>query len=447
VVTIDPRRTVYPTGAVAIEGRRIAAVGPEADVVGAFQAVRVLDAGGGCVHPGFIDAHFHVNQHAARGLQSVLEGQPGNAVNFADWKAALGDEDERAGAALACLDLVRNGYSGFIDGATTFAPDAVAAAAEATGLRAWVADPYLWDDRYLMEFVPSLISPSLEARVPFSTERALRQLGGQLHRNRAADGLVRGFVALYGLGTASDELQRAAKACADQHGVACFQHVAYSPAMTEEETRRRTRPGVMHLAEMGVLDGSASLVHLNLVTDAEIERLREARPSVVWCPPAYFLNAAPSGVRGRMGDLRRSGITVALGTDGATHCAVGDTACLAWHAAAVAGDTLTPAALLEMLALNAARAIAADRDLGSLEPGKRADLVIRRTGTPDAQPAVDPVFQLAVLSRTSSVDTVIVDGRIVLRAGRSTLVDEAVVFADVQASVVRMLGRLGLRRG
>jgi cytosine/adenosine deaminase-related metal-dependent hydrolase len=445
-VTADARRTVYPAGAVAIEGRRIAAVGPEAEVVGASEALRVLDAGGGCVHPGFLDAHFHVNQHAARGIQAVLESPSGKAVNFADWKAALRDEDERAGAALACLDLLRNGYSGVVDGATTFEPDAVAAAAEATGLRAWVADPYLWDDRQLMEFVPSLISPSLEARVPFSTERALRQLGGQLHRNRSADGLVRGFVALYGLGTASDELQRAAKACADQHGVACFQHVAYSPAMTEEETRRRSRPGVIHLAEIGVLDQAATLVHLNLVTDAEVARLREARSSVVWCPPAYFLNAAPSGVRGRMGDLRRSGVTVALGTDGATHCAVGDTACLAWHAAAVAGDTLTPEALLEALTLNAARAIGADRDLGSLEPGKRADLVIRRPGTPDAQPAVDPVFQLAVLSRASSVDTVIVDGRIVLRDGRSTLVDEGVVVADVQASLARMLGRLGRRR-
>jgi cytosine/adenosine deaminase-related metal-dependent hydrolase len=447
VVTLDPRRTVYPTGAVAIEGRRIAAVGPEADIAGAFRASRVLDAGGACVHPGFLDAHFHVNQHAARGIQAVLNGQRGSPVNFADWKAALGDEDERAGAALACLDLLRNGYSGFIDGGTTFEPEAVATAAEATGLRGWIADPYLWDHRQLMDFVPTLISPSLEARVPFSTERALRQLGSQLHRNRSAEGLVRGFVALYGLGTASDELQRAAKACADQHGVACFQHVAYSPAMTEEETRRRTRPGIIHLAELGVLDHTATLVHVNIVTDAEIDRLREARSSVVWCPPAYFLTAAPSGVRGRMGDLLRSGIVVALGTDGATHCAVGDTACLAFHAAAVAGDTLAPATILEMLTLNPARAIAADRDVGSLEPGKRADVVIRRAGTPDAQPAVDPVFQLAVLSRTPSVDTVIVDGRIVLRAGRSTLVDEEVVFADVRASVARMLGRLGLRSG
>jgi 5-methylthioadenosine/S-adenosylhomocysteine deaminase len=94
-----------------------------------------------------------------------------------------------------------------------------------------------------------------------------------------------------------------------------------------------------------------------------------------------------------------------------------------------------------------ARAIAAERDVGSLEPGKRADVVIRRAGTPDAQPAVDPVFQLALLSRASSVDTVIVDVRIVLRDGRSTLVDEEVVFANVRASVGRMLGRLGLRSG
>ena len=83
-------------------------------------------------------------------------------------------------------------------------------------MRGWLADPYLWDRRELMDHVPSLISRSLETRVPFDTDRALRQLGGQLRRNAGAGGLVRGYVALYGLGTASDELQRAAKACADR---------------------------------------------------------------------------------------------------------------------------------------------------------------------------------------------------------------------------------------
>ena len=158
---------------------------------------------------------------------------PTDGVNFADWKAALQDDDEYASSALACLDLLQHGYTGFVDGGTAFSPDAVAAAARATGIRGWVADPYLWDRRELMDHVPSLISRSLEDRVPFDTDRALRRLGAELRRNSDPDALVRGYVALYGLGTASDELQRAAKDCANRHRVAVIQHVGYTARMTQ----------------------------------------------------------------------------------------------------------------------------------------------------------------------------------------------------------------------
>jgi 5-methylthioadenosine/S-adenosylhomocysteine deaminase len=100
-----------------------------------------------------------------------------------------------------------------------------------------------------------------------------------------------------------------------------------------------------------------------------------------------------------------------------------------------------------MMTINAAIAVGGGEHTGSLVPGGRADLVIRRDDVPDAQPGLHPVFQLAALSRASTVDTVIVDGRIVFRRGQSTRVDEGVVFAEARASVERMMGRLGLRRG
>src|SRR5207247_1475368 len=151
-----------------------------------------------------------------------------------DWKAALRDDDEYASSALACLDLIRNGYTSFVDPGTAFTPDAVAAAAEAVGMRGWLADPYLWDQRDIMDQMPRLVSPSLEARTPFDLDRALRILGTQLHRNRQ-EGLVRGYVALYGLGTASDELERAAKDCAARYGVAFMQHLGFVLNVSEAE--------------------------------------------------------------------------------------------------------------------------------------------------------------------------------------------------------------------
>jgi 5-methylthioadenosine/S-adenosylhomocysteine deaminase len=447
IITLDAQRSVHPSGALAITGERITAVGPEADILPKFRPVRVLDAQGAVVHPGYIEAHLHIGQHSARGVDTVLATGGPPAPNFADWKAVLEAKDEHASTSLACLDLLRNGFTGFVDGGTSFDPDAVAAAAEAIGMRGWLADPYIWDRRELMDHVPSLISPSLEKRVPFDTDRALRLLGGQLRRNAGAGGLVRGYVALYGLGTASDELQRAAKACADASGVTCAQHVGYAKPMSLAEEALWGRPGVVRLAELGVIDRATMLIHANVLSDDEVVQLNKSRASIIWCPTGYLLQAAPGGVRSRMPELHRAGINVALGIDGAGYCAIGDTACLAGHVAILAGEALSPWSLLEMLTINAARAMGCADQLGSLEPGKQADLVIRRADVPDAQPHVDPVFQLAVLSRATSVDTVIVAGRIVLRGGHSTLVDEHVTFADVQASVARMLGRLGLQGG
>ena len=444
VFTLDAVGRVFAPGAVAILGTRIAAVGPEPAVVGAYGAARVLDAAGGAVRPGFIDAHFHVTQHSSRGFGALLAANPGATVNFADWKAALGDEDEFASTQLAALDLLRNGYTAVADPGTAFTPDAVVAALDAVGVRGWVADPYLWDRREVMAQVPRLISPGLEARVPFDLDRALRTLGGQLRRNADPEARVRGHVVLYGLGTASDELQRAAKACADRHRVACIQHAGYVPAMTAAEDAQWGEPSVCHLAGLGVLDRTTTLVHLNVLRDAEVEPLVAAGPSVVWCPGNTLLHAAGEGARPRMVALARRGINVALGVDSTGHMAVGEAAAFAVHAAALAGETIDADRLLAMLTVNAARALGAAEDLGSLEPGKRADLVIRRADAPDALPALAPAFQLAVLARAPSVHTVIVDGRVVLRDGRATRVDERAVAADQATSTARMLRRLGL---
>ena len=99
VLTLDPRRTVYTAGAVAVRGHTIVAVGPEAALRPRWRAARVLDAGGGIVHPGFIDAHLHINAHTCRGFFQGDSSQGGGAgPNYADWKAALRPEDEEAAA-------------------------------------------------------------------------------------------------------------------------------------------------------------------------------------------------------------------------------------------------------------------------------------------------------------------------------------------------------------
>ena len=262
-----------------MRGHTIVAVGPEAAVLPRWRAARVLDAGGGIVHPGFIDAHLHINAHTCRGFFQGDSSQGGGAgPNYADWKAALRPEDEEAAAALGCLELLRHGYTAFVEPGSAFEPDAVAAAAQATGVRCSLADPYLWDDPSLMDVIPGLKSPSLFARVAPTRERSLRLLGGQLHRNRDPDGIVHGHVALYGEGTASDELLRAAKALADREGVVLNSHLGYDLDMAAAMEARWGRPRFAHLEALGVLGPNATFVHMNVIRDGDVAPILGSRP-------------------------------------------------------------------------------------------------------------------------------------------------------------------------
>jgi cytosine/adenosine deaminase-related metal-dependent hydrolase len=116
----------------------------------------------------------------------------------------------------------------------------------------------------------------------------------------------------------------------------------------------------------------------------------------------------------------------------------------AYLAAGNARMPIGPDEILEMQTVRAARVAGLATEIGSLEAGKRADIVIRSGTAPEAQPGINPVHQLALLSRASGVDTVLVDGRVVLRNGRSTRIDEAQAYAAVKKTVERRMRRLGL---
>jgi 5-methylthioadenosine/S-adenosylhomocysteine deaminase len=445
VLTVDARRTIYPAGAIAVRGHSIAAVGPEAEVLGRWRAPRVLDAGGGIAHPGFIDAHLHINAQTCRGFFQGDSSRGGGAgPSYADWKAALRPEDEQAAAALGCLELLRQGYTAFVEPGSAFEPDAVAAAARATGVRCSLADPYLWDDPSLMDVIPGLRSPSLFARVAPTRERALRLLGGQLHRNQDPDGIVHGHVALYGEGTASDELLRAAKGVADRAGVVLNSHLGFDLDLAAAMEARWGRPRFAHLAELGVLGPNATFVHMNVIRDGDVAPILASGLSIVWCPLAYLQRGTPLRLPTRIPEIRRRGVPVGLGTDSARQSAVGDAPFLALHLAAEIGQPILPEDVIEMATRDAARAAGLDRLVGSLEPGKRADIVVRQRDAVELGPGVDPAHQLVAIAHGPTADTVLVNGRVVLAGGRSTLVEQAEVIQAARASVGRIAARLGL---
>ena len=444
IITMDAERRIYCSGAVAISGSRIVEVGRDAALTDRFDAKQTVDAGGGIVHPGFIDAHNHIVHTSCRGVFGGIHDTSSSPINFADWKAGVTDDDEAAATAMACVEMLRCGFTMFIEPGSLFSTDAAAEAVERVGLRALMAPLYLWDRRECFDAMPALESPSLMARAPIDLARSLGQLDSELHRNRETDALVRGYVFVYGVGTASAELLQAAHACARDNDVPLHLHAGYVPEESEIYRALNGASQLEHLQKLGVLDERTVVVHANVLDEADEAAIHESGCQIAWCPSAFFSLGIGRGARFKMAERYRRGVRVALGTDGSFDGTPGDTMQAAHFVAQTYADPVSAEALLDMQTVNAATAAGLGTALGSLEPGKRADVVVRSRGAAEAYPDNNPVHQLALTMGSGSVETVLVNGQVVVSGGRSTRVDEQQVCQAVSTSVAGRAKRLGL---
>jgi cytosine/adenosine deaminase-related metal-dependent hydrolase len=446
LITMDAERHVFEHGAIAVRGREIVAVGRAAEVEASVTAARRISAGGAPVHPGFVECHNHTTHHTARGAY-------GDTISWADvvpefyvpyWNTVT-DEEEYAGAALACLEMLRNGTTCFVEAGTAFEPDVVARAASETGIRALVGDPFLWDIGGFTSDSPTVV------RAPYSTERALRLLGGQLWRNEDPDALVRGHVAVVGMASASDELERAAKATADRGGVVLNQHQSYCEVDASDDDARLGKHPLRHLEEIGVLGPNCVFAHMNIIRDDEVEPVLRSGMAISWNAPASMMWGVGGATSGRHAEFYRAGVPVGLGSDSsnwANSFDVGRAATLAILAARDGRQdrsVLTAEDGLTMATVNGARAVGLAERIGSLEVGKRADLVIRSDRVPEAHPALDPISAILYATGSKSVDTAIVDGQVVLEGGAPTRLDAETVYRRVDAAAQAVLGRMGYR--
>jgi len=444
VLTLDVARQIFDPGALAVAGSTILWVGPGNEVEGRYRTGRTIDAHGGIVHPGFIDAHNHIVHNTCRGIFGEGVGHPAD-IPFATWKADVTSDDEFAATQSAALEMLRNGFTMYVEPGSVFDCDAVAAATEGVGIRALLAGCYLWDQVETMRFLGGLDSEVLYRRAPPSLKRCLAELGSQLHRNKSPDALVRGYVAIYGLGTASDELLRAARSVADEARVAFHQHEGYTPEATAGDESRIGGSRISRLARVGALGPRSTLVHMYVLRDQDIEEIRDSGASVIWCPAAYLQLGINAGAPNRTPELVRQGVTVAIGTDGGLKCVIGDGGIAGYLVAASVGMPLSPGEILEMQTIKAAQVAGMAKLVGSLEAGKRADIVVRRADLPECAPGVNPVHQLALTMRAGTVDTVLVNGREIVRGGRCVTVDQDKVFARTQQSIHERMARLGLK--
>jgi 5-methylthioadenosine/S-adenosylhomocysteine deaminase len=435
IVTVDAERRVWADGAIAVKDGLVAAIGRTADIAPHWAPARRIDAGGGVVHPGFIDGHYHAGLHLIRGALSddpnvptaALPGKPGP---FGRWLNALTEADERAASRLMACELAMNGFTGFVEAATAFFPDVVADAATEVGIRSSVSDCMLWDQQGGEPMATQV------PRAPCDAARAMAGLGGQVWRN-ARGGLSRGHVAVYGMGSASDALMAEAKRVADAAGTVVHQHQSFTAEDAAIDQARFGKPALVHFAESGLIGPSSVFTHMNALSEAEAEAVVASGMALVWHPGNTVYYGITPQSPNRFPAMARAGTTVAFGTDVAKAWSFGDLGIIGYLMAREWGDYVPAETILEMFTRGGARAMGMADRLGQLSVGLPADLVIRRADLPEVQPGFDLVRHLVLIQRSKGVATVICDGRVIVSDGRPVGVDLAKVTADARASARR----------
>ena len=431
VVTVDAKRTIYNPGSIAVDGTSIVAVGPSADIAGRFKAATQIDATGSIVIPGLINAHTHAPMVLYRGLADDLRLQEWlEKYIFPAEAKTVSREMVRAGTRLAALEMIQSGTTVYAD--MYYFEEEIARTTKAAGMRGVLGQT-------IIQFpVPDAKTP---AEGLARTEAFLKEF--------AKDDLIVPAIAPHSPYTLDAKTLQASRALAARYGAPVIIHVAETE--TELGSSRTAHAG---LSPVGYLDsikffGPRTLINHGVwVNAADMKILRSHQVAVSHNPESNMKLA--SGIA-PVPEYLAAGITVGLGTDGAASNndldmfeAMRFAALL--HKVKTGNPQAVPASVaLEMATINGARALGLDKQIGSLEAGKRADLVIVSAASARLTPMYDPVSHLVYAVHGDDVRTVMVNGRLLMRDRKMLTLDEPAVLAEARKLAASVRAAVGKR--
>ena len=420
VVTLNARREILAPGAVIIEGPRIAYAGPAGRAPVRDDDDRI-DCRSHLVMPGLVNAHTHAAMGMFRGLAEDRPRDEWARTMYAlPYLDRLRPDEYRHGAFLGALEMLSNGITATADRGSfmEFSADGL----DAAGIRAVVSHTLFDVDR------------------PLELDRALALVNrwGTDPESRVHCGL-----GPHAPDTCSDALLRRVRALAGETGARVFVHCAQSDREIAALRGRGHRGAVRCLWDAGLLGADVVAAHCVYVDDEEIQLLADTGTWVAHCPAS---NAKIEGRAAPVASMLRAGVGVALGTDWAPSNNGMDlfdemkTAVLLGKVRSDDAAALPAGRLLEMATVDGARALGIDAHAGSLEAGKRADVIVVALDALRLEPLHDPAAALAYTVKGQDVRHVWVDGRWLIRDRRPTHVDVDALRAETERVWRRLRG-------
>lgn len=418
VVTMDPRHSVIENGAVAVREARIVAVGTENDLAQRFLAKHTLDKPEALIAPGLIDTHTHAPMSLFRGIASdkLLEDWLKNYIFPAEAKNVNADF-VRAGTRLACLEMVLAGITTYTD--MYYFEDAEAEVTKEAGVRG-----------VLGQTVIGFPAPDYKTwqEALAATERFMQHF--------QKDELITPAVAPHAIYSTPDEALMAAHALSTKYGMPLLIHLAETQRERDDSLTKRNLTPTQVVEKLGLLDGRVVAAHTIWEDPNDLQILKQHGTGVAHCPTSNTKLA--EGVA-HVTDMLKLGINVGLGTDG--FAGSNNTADLFREMDLAAklqkvtqmDPTVLPAEqVFEMATMGGARVLGMERDIGSLEEGKRADLIAISLDTPHAVPLYDVYSQLVYAAKAGDVEEVFINGRQIVSAHQVLTLNRQEIFRKAE---------------
>lgn len=400
LLTLDPQLTVIENGFIAINGDSISHIG--SGVNSSLTASKIIDANGGIILPGLVNGHTHAAMTLFRGLADDLPLMEWLSGYIFPAESRMDADFVHTGSLLACAEMILSGTTSFCD--MYLFEDEVASAAKQSGMRSLVGE-------VLYDF-PSPNYGPIEKGFEY-TERLIQKW--------KHDPLVSIAVEAHSLYTCSPDLLKTCHAITQKHGVPLVIHVAETLAELAEIQARYGKKPFEHLDSLGILGPHIIADHCVHLDDSEIERMIRHRINVVTNPESNMKLA--SGIA-PVTRLIAGGLTVSLGTDG---CASNnnldmllemDTAAKLQKIALMDPTALDAVTVLKMATCEGAKALGFGDITGSLELGKKADIIIVDTRKPHLTPMYNPYSHLVYSAGGADVSHSIINGRLVMEDRR-----------------------------
>lgn len=417
VVTMDAARHVYNDGAVAVRGDSIVAAGSQSDIASRYDAARTIDAHNEIVMPGLINGHQHAAMSLFRGLADDLALNdwlqkyifPAEARNvtpdFVTWGTRLG-----------VLEMLRGGTTTYAD--MYYFEDEVARATKEAGMRGVLGET-------IIDF-PAPDNKSVPQMLTY-TENYIKHWQG--------DPLITPAIAPHSIYTCSTKTLQEAAALARKYHAPILIHLAEAPFEGEQSRAKYGLSPTAYLENIGVLGPDITAAHCVWVDPGDMKLLASRDVGCVHNPSSNMKLASGTSP---VVDLIAAGVPVGLGTDGAASnndldmFEEMDLAAKLQKLARMDPRALPAEQVVAMATINGARALHMEKQIGSLEAGKKADVILVRTNAPHATPMYNIYSQLVYALKASDVDTVIVGGKIVMEHRRMLTLDEPQILAKAR---------------